>query len=218
VRAVKVTLGVCVALIAIVGAFTLTRSPPRVVRVGVKTTAFAATISGDAEFCQANETLPAGASAIRLAIETYFGAKVHVKAYSGTRVIADGRQGNDWTGTSVTVPITPLKQTASHVKICATVGPNSELVAFLGAQASARDSAVWLSRERVDYEEEPLGYRIGVEYLVAGQGSWWTRILEVARHMGIGHALSGTWVTLLIAALMAAVGGLALRVTLRELP
>jgi hypothetical protein len=218
VRAVKLTLGVSIALIAIGGALTLTRSPPRVVRVGVKATSIAATIGGDAELCQANETLPAGASAIRLAIETFFGAKVRVKAYSGARVIAEGRQGADWTGSSVTVPITPLRQTVSHVKICATVGPTSELVAFLGTPTSARESAVWLSREQVLGNEEPLGSRLGVEYLAAGRGSWWSRILEVARHMGIGHALSGTWVTLLIAALMAAVGALAIGVTLRGSP
>ena len=54
------------------------------------------------------------------------------------------------------------------------------------------------------------------EYLAAGNRSWWSRILEVARHMGLGHALTGTWVVGLIAALMVAVGGLAIRVALRE--
>jgi hypothetical protein len=63
---------------------------------------------------------------------------------------------------------------------------------------------------------EPLAGRLGVEYLAASNRSWWSRILEVARHMGLGHALSGTWVVLLIAALMAAVGALAIRAVLRE--
>jgi hypothetical protein len=40
----------------------------------------------------------------------------------------------------------------------------------------------------------------------------------VAQHMGLGRAYTGTWIALLVAALMAAVGALAIRLTLRTLP
>jgi hypothetical protein len=209
--AVKVTLGVSIALMIIVGALTLTRSPPRVVRVSASSNDTLGTAVADIEVCQASEVLPAGVPAIRLAVGAYYGARVRVKAYSGSRVIMEGKRGANWTGNSVTVPVTPLSHTTSHVKLCVEVGPNSELVYFSGSPASAQESAV--SRGG-----EPLGGRMGIEYLAPGRGSWWSRILPVARHIGLGHVVSGTWIVLLIAALMAAVGLLALRLTLRELP
>ena len=39
---------------------------------------------------------------------------------------------------------------------------------------------------------------MGIEYLAAGQGSWWSRLVAVSRRLGLGHALTGTWVALLV--------------------
>lgn len=209
-RDVKVTLGVGIALLLAVGAVTLTHAPPRVVRENMKTRVLGGTITGDAEVCQANEVLPAGISAIRLSAGAYFGPRIRLKAFAGSRVITEGEKGPVWTGTSVTVPVKPVSQTASHVKLCIEIGPNSELVFFRGAPASLSETATY-------GPGAPLGGRLGVEDLASGQGSWWSQILHVARHMGIGHALDGTWVVLLIAALVAAVGVLAVGLVLREL-
>ncbi len=209
VRGVKATLGVGIALIAIVGAYTLTRSPPRVVRTSSPAQAEVATTISDISFCQAGETLPAGVSGIRLAIWAFFGANIHVAVFSGARTLTAGRRGPDWTGSTVTVPVTPLRQAVSPVKVCVDVGPNSEVLYLMGSEAPRSLAAVTSTGEE-------LAGRLGIEYLAAGDRSWWSRILEVARHMGLGHALTGTWVVLLIAALMAAAGGLAIRVALRE--
>jgi hypothetical protein len=214
-RDVKVTLGVGIALMVVVGALTLTHSPPRVVRVGTRTTNAGPYVTGDAEFCQANEVLPAGVSAIRLSLGAFYGSRVRVKVSSGPLVLAEGRRGADWTGRSVTVPVASLNHSTLHVKLCVAVGPNSEPISVEGIIVSAREMAVWRAGPQAG---ELLGGRVGVEYLAAGQGSWWSRILPVARHMGIGHALSGTWVALLIVAIVAAVGLLAVRLVLRELP
>jgi hypothetical protein len=210
-RDVKVTLCVGVALLVLAGALTLTRSPPHVVRVGAGATGSGPAFAGDQEICQPNEVLPAGVSAIRLAVGAYFGSPIHVKVTSGLQVLTEGDRGPTWTGTSVTVPVTPLRYSASHVKLCIDVGPNSELIFIKGVASPVRETAVLGNGQAI-------GGRIGVEYLAAGQGSWWSRILTVARHMGLGRAFSGTWVALLVAALMAAVGVLAVSFTLRELP
>jgi hypothetical protein len=211
VRQVKVTLGVGIALIAIVGAYTLTRSPPRVVRTNSPGQALVATTISDLSFCQAGETLPAGVSGIRLAIWAFFGANIHVTASSGSRVLTAGRRGPDWTGSTVTIPVTPLSHPVSPVKVCVDIGPNSEVLYLMGSEARRSAAAVTNTGEE-------LAGRLGIEYLAAGDRSWWSRILEVARHMGLGHALAGTWVVGLIAALMLAVAGLTLRVALREIP
>jgi hypothetical protein len=210
-RHVKVTLGVGIALLLVVGVVTLTHSPPRVVRVGTRISGLVGTMITPAEVCQSNELLPADVSAIRVAAGSYFGPGVRVSVFAGSRLIAQGSQGPDWTGTSVTVPVRPLGQPAAHVRLCINIGSNSELVFFKGGAAARRETAEY-------GPGAPLGGRVQVEYLAAGQSSWWSQLLHVARHMGIGHALSGTWVVLLIAALVAAVGALAVGLTLRELP
>jgi hypothetical protein len=211
VRSVKLTLGVGVVLLAVVGALTLAQAPPRVVRVGVPSSVGLAATTGDASFCQANEVLPAGVSAIRLQLLAYFGAPVRVTASSGSQLLTEGRRGAGWTGTSVTVPVTPVSHAASPVTLCMYVEPNSEGVQFSGAEAPAQEAAI--SRTG-----EPLRGRVGVEYLAAGSGSWWSRITSVARNVGVGHALSGSWVALLIAVLTILAGALAIRYTLFEPP
>jgi hypothetical protein len=209
-RNVRVTLGVCIVLLLAVGSVTLTHSPPRLVRVTAKQGVLDGTIIGNAEVCQGGEVLPAGVSAIRLGVGAYFGPRVKLTAFSGSLVLTEGDIGPTWTGTSVTIPVKPLSHTTSGVKLCMHIGPNSELVFFKGAPAQASESASY-------GEGALLGGRVVVEYLAPGTASWWSRILEVARRMGLGHALSGTWVVLLIAALVAAVGVLAVGLVWREL-
>jgi hypothetical protein len=223
-RNVKVTLAVGVALLLALGAVTLTRAPPRALRTSWRGgRAELYLLTGHIAVCQADEVLPAGASGIRLWMRAFFGARVRVVAYSGSRVLAEGSRGANWTGQSVTVPVKPVGHASTNVRLCFAVGPNSEPVILLGDLTPPREAAVILARGRptpaVAANEGPvLKGRVGVEYLAAGRSSWWSRILPVAQHLGLGRAFSGTWIALLVAALMAAVGALALGLTLRELP
>lgn len=94
---------------------------------------------------------------------------------------------------------------------------------ILGVLASEQETAAVLTSRRIrpataTVNAVPLGGRVGVEYLAAGRGSWWSRLSSVAAHLGLGRAYSGAWIALLVAALMAAVGVLAVRLTARELP
>jgi hypothetical protein len=205
-----VTLGVGLALLAAASAMALTRSPPRVVRTGQQEGALVASTTAAAVGCQTGETLPADVSGIRVSIWAFFGTSVHVAVYSGSHVLTEGSRGPDWTGSTVTVPVTPLHHAVSPVKVCFRVGPDSEILYFLGAQASPAEATIGTAGQQ-------LAGRMDFEYLAAGQGSWWSRIGQVANHMGLGHALTGVWVVLLVLALMAATGVLAVRLVLREL-
>jgi len=219
----KITLAVGVALIAVAVAFTLTRSPPRVLRGSWQgSQAELGAPTGDAAVCQDNETLPAGTTAVRLAMWAFVGARVRVVAYDGSRVLTEGSHGPDWTSTSVTVPVRPVQSTTSGALLCLAIGPNSEPILILGDNAQPAEAAVELPANapapRSASLEEKLPGRMHVEYLGSGTASWWSRITSVAEHVGLGRAYSGTWIAALIAALMIAVGALALRLTLRELP
>jgi hypothetical protein len=209
-RVVKVTLGLGAAILIAVCAYALTRSPPRVIRAGPKATGYLGGSDGDAAACQTGEALPAGVSAIRLSIGAYVGARIQVSVFSGSKAITQGSRSPNWTGTSVTVPVVPLRDGASNVTVCFNIAPNNEAVFLLGREVPASEALVLSTGAR-------LAGRLDIEYLGAGQGSWWSRVLSVARHMGLGRAFSGTWIALLIAAMVAAIGVLAGGLALREL-
>jgi hypothetical protein len=227
-RRVTVTLAVGIALLAAVSAVALTRSPPRVARVGVPAgdakDVPLGKVLGDATICQSGETLPAGVSGVRIGMWAFYGARMHVRAYSGSRILTEGRRGPNWTSDSVTVPVKPVDRQTSGVTLCIGIGPNSQPLLLLGVEAPAPQAAsATLGVNSPTPAAAASGHarlagRIGVEYLAAGRGSWWSRVSSVAKHMGLGRAYSGTWIVFLLAALMAAVGVFAIRLTLRVLP
>jgi hypothetical protein len=163
----------------------------------------------DAAACQSGEALPAHVSAIRLGLDATFGARLRVNLYSGSQLVAQGSRAADWTGATVTVPVKPVDRTISPVKLCFDVSPNNEAIRIVGFATPPGEAAVSAGGEK-------LSGRIGVEYLAAGHGSWWSRALSVARSLGIGRALEGTWVALLIFTIMAVATTLALRLAWRE--
>src|ERR1700731_781110 len=61
-----------------------------------------ATSAGPAIVCQADETLPARTSAIRLSLEAVVGPSVTLDVYAGGRPMTHGRGGSGWTGRGVT--------------------------------------------------------------------------------------------------------------------
>jgi hypothetical protein len=222
VRSVKATLAVGIAVVAGIVAFALTRSPPRVV-AGSANRTYAYLGKGDSNLgvCQAHETLPADVSAIRLSLWAFIGWDMHVVVYRDSRVLTTGSRGSNWTSESVTVPVSPLDRATSDATLCFTIAPNSEPAVLLGAATPEQEGAVLFMHGKPS-PSSPGGSRIpgriGVEYLSAGRGSWWSRISSVATHIGLGRAFSGTWIAFFIAALVAAIGVLAVRLTLRELP
>ncbi|HTA98803.1 MAG TPA: hypothetical protein VK730_14320 [Solirubrobacteraceae bacterium] len=209
-RARTLTIALCLAVVAAMAAVTLSEAPPRVVR-GVRANMDVAYTYGDFAACQGEEVLPRDISAMRMSVGAGIGPTVHVKVYAGSRILTQGSHPSGWAGGSVTVPVAPLNRASSNVKLCVAVEPNSEPIYVYGVEALP-------ARAAVSSEGRTLPGRIGVEYLAAGHGSWWSRALLVARHMGLGHAIRGTWVALLVVALVGSVAALAVRLAWKELP
>ncbi len=210
VRVVRVTFVAGLILIVTVVAYALTRSPPRVIRTGARPTSVISPLKGSGEACQAGEVLPAGVTGIRLSLVAYVGARLRLTVSSGAQILTEGSRGPDWTGTSVTVPVKPLGESVPNVTLCVDVGPNQEAVYLFGNETSPAEGMSVPGGGR-------LPGRLDVTYLGAGRGSWWSRALEVARHMELGRDFSGMWIVLLIVALVGAVGVLAGGLVLREL-
>ncbi len=198
-------------LIALLVGLTLRRSPARVVSARSTGNLRLLSTVGDATGCQGGEVLPADVTAVRVGLQSAAGPPVHLRILAGSRVLAMGRRGGGWSGDSLTFAVKPLKHPHTDVRICFAIGPNSELVRILGQGTSEREGLVWTPRQQV-------AGKAGVEYLQPGRSTWWSLALTVARHMGLGHVVTGTWIALLIAVLTAAVGALATGALLRELP
>lgn len=159
--------------------------------------------------CQGGESLPRGTSAIRLALEAAIGPSVEVEAFAGERPLTGGVRGSGWTGASVTVPVSPLGEAASNVTVCFALVHTRVPVSLLG-MLTGRHGAARLGGQ-------PLRGRVAVEYLRAGHASWLSLALPVARRMGLGRAVAGTWIALLVLALMLVLAVTVCRLVVREL-
>jgi hypothetical protein len=144
-----------------------------------------------AAICQAGETLPSETSAIRLSLEAVIGPAVKVYVLAGKRVLTSGSRGSGWTASSMTVHVKPLAHAASKLTLCFVVSRTRIHVDLLGAQTGPEMAARLLGERR-------LPGRIRAEYLRAGHASWWSLLLPVARRMGLGRAVAGTWIALLV--------------------
>ena len=194
----RVGLAVGLALTAIAVVIVLSGSPPVLAGTnGVIPVPYPplTSVPGGGGGCQADETVPAGTSAVRLSLEASAGPRVSVAVLSGGRVIARGASVQGWLGRGVPVPITPLERTVHHATVCFSFAGAEERVSLLGVRTAPR-SAV-RSGPRV------LPGRIAIEYVRAGSASWWSLAPSVARRMGLGRAWAGTWVAAMVALVMA---------------
>jgi predicted membrane protein DUF2142 len=201
---VKVALAGGLALLAICVVAVMSGSPVRVAATNsVVLRAKVTTAHGDSRLCQGGEVLPQGTSAVRVDVEAVVGPRVMLTALSSRRVLTAGERGSGWTGADVTVPVARVRRTTPGAEVCIAFGPSREAMTVLGER-----------------RERPAGGSIGrvrIEYLEAGDRSWWSLALAVARRIGLGRAPSGTWIVLVLGALMVAVAVLASWLAIREL-
>ncbi|HEY2766609.1 MAG TPA: hypothetical protein VGI76_00015 [Solirubrobacteraceae bacterium] len=224
---VTITLLASLAIMTAAVALVLSGSPPRIARANGPVAGNSLGVTqAEATICQANETLPAGASAIRVSIVAFLGSNMQVTVLQGGQPVTHGSRNPAWSGSTATIPIKPVDHTISNATLCIAFVPNSELLQIFGTRvtrANVRNQALYFkSNPRAPGlpigRGTPLRGRVGVQYLAPGKGSWWSQIGSVTKHMGFGHFISGSWVALLAAALMAATGILTVRLALREQP
>jgi hypothetical protein len=135
---------------------------------------------------------------------------VTVKLLSGNRVLADGVRGTGWIGESPTVPLSPVRQRATDVKLCFTIGQRIEGVGLDGVRA--RTATVVNTKTG----QSLLG-RMRIEFLRSGARSWLSLSSSVARRAGLGHWPAGTWTIPVVMAMVAAVVLGASWLTVREM-
>jgi hypothetical protein len=194
---VRIALIVGLVALALAVALTLTKSPARVVGSdAIPLRVLVAKLRGGDSGCQPGGTMPSGTTALRLYVESTVGPSLDVSVRLGQRVVSSGHIPSGWTGAGVVVGVKRLAQAEREPLVCFAFGKTAEPILILGAR-------------------RPEG--VSIEYLAPGRSSWYSLALTVATHIGLGRAPSGSWVVLLLAALLAAVALLACRLCLREL-
>jgi hypothetical protein len=209
---VKIAFGAGLATTFLAIGIVLTQSPSIVLaRNGVSATKAFGDPNAGVIICQGDERLPRNTTAIMLSVGAFTGPKLSLEVFAGPRSVTSGSLGSGWAGQTVTVPVRPVSHAVARVRICFESSPlGSERTEVKGAHSKLRSSA------RTNFGKA-VGGRVAITYLGAGHASWWTRISAVARRMGLGRAWSGTWITLLVAALMLIATALVARLALREL-
>ncbi|HEY3829139.1 MAG TPA: hypothetical protein VGL57_08090 [Solirubrobacteraceae bacterium] len=209
-RGARVALAGGLAAVAVALALVLSHPPAILARPSAieQVNTILAIVPGAGSGCQAGETLPAHTSAIRLSLESSAGPRVAVTVRAGQTVVAHGESAPGWLGKVVTIPVEPLDRTVPNTTVCFAFTGAEERVYFLGVLAPRRGA----TRTSVGL----LQGRMAIEYLRAGNTSWWSLAHSTARRLGLGRAWAGTWIALLVASLMASSIVLASWLTLRE--
>jgi hypothetical protein len=208
---VRIRIAVAVGLAVIAAAFVVTLShPPLTVARGDSSTAGGLVSTNQpARACQAEEALPQGTSAIRLALLAALGPRVTVQVLSGSRVLTQGAYPAGWSSGSVTVPVSPVAHAAAPVKVCFAFSSMNGLVTLRG----------WPARPAVaaGSNEGSLPGRMGIEYLRPSHHSWWSSAAATIRRLGFGHAAGGIANALLVGALAIAFVALTSWLLVKEL-
>lgn len=208
---IKIALAAVLTLTALAVCVVLARSPTTVAATnGVEPTTVVGIATRAYSACQSAETVPAGASAIRLDVDAPIGPRVTVEVYAATRLVARGALGTGWYGSAVTVPIAPTRRAFAHATVCFQLRFVDDYLALRGADTDPASALVAGGGDR-------LSGRLGIEYLRPSHESWWSQAGAVIRHMGLGRAAGGAWIALPIAALSAGAIAIASWVIVREL-
>jgi hypothetical protein len=209
---VKIVLGLGLALIVIAVIATLSRAPLTLAgtnSVRPKSILGRTTGTRYAYACQAGESLPRDTSAVRLSLFAVIGPKVTISVWLGPRQITSGTRPPGWVGSVVTIPLEPVSDAHSAVKLCFRLTSINGPIQVIGEDTPPAEAAV--------SNGEPLAGRIRVEYLRPSTLSWLSLTSSITYRMGFGHAASGAWDILLVIVLAAAVVTLSTLLAVRGL-
>jgi hypothetical protein len=212
-RGVRIALGAGLTLLAVAIALTLAHSPLSVAASSRPAGAEEEQLSSTRHatgYCQAHETLPHGTSAIRVSLGASIGPRVRVAVLDAHgHALTGGAQEAGWTGSVVTVPVGPLRESAAGVTVCVSFQLAHETVSLLGARTAAASAA--------RQDGRPLKGRMWIEYLRPGPRTWASLAPRILRDMGFARPLGGEGVAVLALTLLAAVAALACGAVLVEL-
>ena len=188
-RRIKITVAVGLALLAVTLVLTLSSKPMAVLGTSGKATQDLVSAHQNIRACQSGESLPKGTTAVRLHVYASVGPRVDVTLSEAGRQLAHGEVGSGWEGSAITVPLSSVIRARSTAELCFDVHVNGhETIALIGTLVKGAGAS----------PSGQVSGHVAVEYLRRSHSSWWSRLPEVARRLGLGHAGAGTWSALLL--------------------
>jgi predicted membrane protein DUF2142 len=211
----KIALGAGLAILAVVVGCVLSEHPLSTLATN-RVPMEAGLIGGKAEasICQADEELPRGTVAIRLAVASSLGPEIAVKVLAGHKLVASGERRPGWIGRTVTVPVGLVNTTITPVTVCLAIAPAGERVGLFGSPTT---EAIAARSTAAATNGAALPGRMSIEYLGGGRSSWLELASSVASHMSLGRAWSGVWVVFFVVISMLVAAALASWLVIREL-
>lgn len=193
---VAITLAAGLAVIAAALLAVVLQAPRRLIATnGVAPVATLIEFRPHTTVCQGDESVPAGTDALRVSAGAYIGPAVFVTLQRGGHTIARGHRESGWVSSSLTLPLSPASAAASTATICLRRDNGGLAAAIFGSETAGPLPAA-------SANGRALTGRMRVEYLARGSRSWLSLAHFVARRMGLGHAPSGGWIVLPLAAMM----------------
>jgi hypothetical protein len=196
-RAVKVALVGSLAVVAVSLVLVLLGSPMSVAgtnRIAGDSPLPIATTEHSASYCQADEVVPQGTSAVRVWLDAAAGPRVALLVSAGGHTVLRGTRGSNWTGGSVTVPVREVGRRIAQATVCVSFKLGDETVIAEGEMTPAASAA--------QSSTGALHGRIWIEYLRPGAHSWASLIPTVVDHMALGRATSGSWIVFVALAML----------------
>jgi Predicted membrane protein (DUF2142) len=202
-------LGLAVLAIAL-GTALLHASQPRAGTNGVWPRAAVATLSTGESVCQGHELLPAGATAIRLAVQPlqsvgpglFVTLRRHGRTLQRTSILLGARS-------STTASLRPVAHDLGDVTVCLSVGAPAGRVALGGGPTPPGVGSL-------TGQGAPAGVSVPFTYLQPPAGSWLDRASAIADRLALGRGdWGGRWVAWVTAALLLASLALVVRVLVR---
>lgn len=210
-RSAKIALAAGLTLIVIAIGLVLLHSPSSVARTNGtpgEEHRIAFTTHG-ATYCQAQELLPAGTSALRLSLSAFSGPRVRVAVSAGGHPLTGGEQESGWTSRVLTVPVRARSRAVPDATVCVSFSLHDEAVTVFGKPTSHTIAA--------HDGRRALRGRMWIEYLHSGGRSWASLAPTILSSMRFGRGGAGVLIVSLALVLLVAVAALTARLVLEEL-
>jgi hypothetical protein len=207
---VRIALTASLTLLVIAIGLTLLHAPMSVARSnGVSPEDRIAATRGSANYCQADELLPAGTSKIRVTLSAAAGPHLNVVVSSAGSTVTTGQRRSGWTSRVVTIPVKKVPNAVRGATICVSFRLKNEGLTVFGEPTPPSIAA--------RNGQTPLLGRMRIEYLRSGTRSWASIAPSIAHNMGLGRAASGKLIVFVALALLAGVVALASNLLLKDL-
>jgi hypothetical protein len=184
-------------------------------RAGTNLTAnsgFVIPLQGGEQLCEPSELVPGDTGALQLSIASKAprAPRIDATIVLGSRILAGGSLAAGWRPGTVTIPISPVRETEPGATVC-LVNRGISAIVFGGSVPDANFYVALGGR--------PLNGRLRIDYMRPGSESWLALLSTLVHRVSLGKSdLVRHWAAPAALLLMLLAIGLAVRTTLRGEP